>query len=116
MNRDALAAGDPVRAIIRETGLNQDGKTDTITIPSEAAQTELMRECYRRAGLSPRNTQVFEAHGTGTPAGDPIEARAIAAVFGSNTGRTGPLHIGSIKTNIGKDISRVSTQPLGNFH
>ena len=102
MNRDALAAGDPVRAIIRETGVNQDGKTDTITLPSEAAQTELMRECYRRAGLSPRNTQVFEAHGTGTPVGDPIEARAIAAVFGGNTGREGPLHIGSIKTNIGK--------------
>jgi acyl transferase domain-containing protein len=97
--KDAIAAGDPIRAIIRETGVNQDGKTDTITLPSEAAQTELMRECYRRAKLSPSNTQVFEAHGTGTPAGDPIEARAIAAVFG---GRTEPLHIGSIKTNIGK--------------
>ncbi|KAI0572270.1 Polyketide synthase phosphopantetheine-binding domain [Pyrenophora tritici-repentis] len=110
--RDALAAGDPVRAIIRETGINQDGKTDTITLPSEAAQTELMRECYRRAGLSSCDTQVFEAHGTGTPAGDPIEARAIAAVFGSNTGRTRPLHIGSIKTNIGKDITGLNTQSL----
>lgn len=98
-----------MRAIIRETGVNQDGKTDTITLPSEAAQTHLMRECYHRAGLSPRDTQVFEAHGTGTPAGDPVEARAIAAVFGSSTGRTEPLHVGSIKTNIGKDIRTLST-------
>jgi acyl transferase domain-containing protein len=55
--RDALAAGDPVRAIIRETALNQDGKTETITTPSESAQVELIRECYRRAGLSPSDTQ-----------------------------------------------------------
>lgn len=103
-----------MRAIIRETGVNQDGKTDTITLPSGEAQSQLMRECYRRAGLSPRDTQVFEAHGTGTQAGDPIEAKAIAAVFGSETGRTDPLHIGSIKTNIGKDLV-VCDQPLGNL-
>lgn len=102
--RDALEAGDPVRAIIRESLLNQDGKTDTITQPSEAAQITLMRDCYARAGLDPSGTQYFEAHGTGTPTGDPIEARAIAAVFGSqadNRRRTRPLRIGSVKTNIG---------------
>jgi acyl transferase domain-containing protein len=99
--RDALEAGDPVRAVIRETYLNQDGKTETITSPSQSAQIELMRECYRRAGLSPSGTQYFEAHGTGTPTGDPIEARSIAAVFGPHTGRTEPLRIGSVKTNIG---------------
>lgn len=90
-----------MRAVIRETYLNQDGKTDTITSPSQSAQIELMRECYRRAGLSPAGTKYFEAHGTGTPTGDPIEARSIAAVFGSHTGRTEPLLIGSVKTNIG---------------
>jgi acyl transferase domain-containing protein/NADPH:quinone reductase-like Zn-dependent oxidoreductase/SAM-dependent methyltransferase len=101
--RDALAAGDPVRAVIRETCLNQDGKTETITSPSQAAQEELIRECYRRAGLRPRDTQYFEAHGTGTPTGDPIEARAIAAVFGGKEeeGRAEKLRIGSVKTNIG---------------
>jgi acyl transferase domain-containing protein/NADPH:quinone reductase-like Zn-dependent oxidoreductase/NAD(P)-dependent dehydrogenase (short-subunit alcohol dehydrogenase family)/SAM-dependent methyltransferase len=98
--RDALAAGDPIRAVIRETYLNQDGKTETITSPSQQAQEALIRECYRRAGLSPRDTQYFEAHGTGTPTGDPIEARAIAAVFGA-ADRTERLRIGSVKTNIG---------------
>ncbi|KAI0377221.1 putative polyketide synthase [Hypomontagnella monticulosa] len=101
---DALAANDPIRAVIRETALNQDGKTDTITTPSGAAQEELMRECYRRAGLDPRGTQYFEAHGTGTQAGDPIEAGAMAKVFGGGEGRDDKenfLRIGSVKTNIG---------------
>lgn len=101
---DALAANDPIRAVIRETALNQDGKTDTITTPSGAAQVDLMRECYRRAGLDPRGTQYFEAHGTGTPAGDPIEAGAMAAIFGGGEGRDKEEHylrIGSVKTNVG---------------
>ncbi|KAL0930000.1 beta-ketoacyl synthase domain-containing protein [Colletotrichum truncatum] len=101
---DALAANDPIRAVIRETALNQDGKTDTITTPSGSAQVELMRECYRRAGLDPRGTQYFEAHGTGTPTGDPIEAGAMAAIFGIGEGRDNKEHylrIGSVKTNVG---------------
>lgn len=97
---DALADGDPIRAVIRETFLNQDGKTETITSPSQEAQEALIRECYRRAGLDPCDTQYFEAHGTGTPKGDPIEARAIASVFGSQN-RPDRLRIGSVKTNIG---------------
>ncbi|KAF7554212.1 hypothetical protein G7Z17_g3048 [Cylindrodendrum hubeiense] len=98
--RDALADGDPVRAVIRETFLNQDGKTETITSPSQQAQEALVHECYRRAGLNPRDTQYFEAHGTGTPTGDPIEARAVASVFKA-TDRAERLRIGSVKTNIG---------------
>jgi acyl transferase domain-containing protein len=65
MLSDAIAAGDPIRAVIRESALNQDGKSETITSPSQAAQIELMRETYRRAGLDPNHTQYFEAHGTG---------------------------------------------------
>ncbi|PTB67225.1 hypothetical protein BBK36DRAFT_1158066 [Trichoderma citrinoviride] len=95
---DALAAGDPIRAVIRSSALNQDGKTETITTPSLEAQIDLIRQCYDRAGLDPRDTQYFEAHGTGTQAGDTVEARAIATVFSSNRD---PLLIGSIKTNIG---------------
>jgi acyl transferase domain-containing protein/NADPH:quinone reductase-like Zn-dependent oxidoreductase/ubiquinone/menaquinone biosynthesis C-methylase UbiE len=101
---DALADNDPIRAVIRETALNQDGKTDTITTPSGAAQADLMRECYRRAGLDPRGTQYFEAHGTGTPAGDPIEAGAMASIFSQGEGReveANYLRIGSVKTNVG---------------
>ncbi|KAL2862548.1 uncharacterized protein BJX67DRAFT_296391 [Aspergillus lucknowensis] len=98
---DAIAAGDPIRAVVRESGLNQDGKTDTITTPSEEAQVALMRHCYQRAGLDPRDTQYFEAHGTGTATGDPIECRAIATVFKDTRSVDDPLRIGSVKTNIG---------------
>jgi acyl transferase domain-containing protein/NADPH:quinone reductase-like Zn-dependent oxidoreductase len=96
--KDALAEGDPIRAVIRESLLNQDGKTETITTPSLEAQEALIRGCYRKAGLDPRGTQYFEAHGTGTQAGDTVEARAIGTVFKPNPE---PLLIGSIKTNIG---------------
>ncbi|EFQ34123.1 beta-ketoacyl synthase domain-containing protein [Colletotrichum graminicola M1.001] len=95
---DALAAGDPIRGVIRGSALNQDGKTETITTPSLEAQEALIRACYENAGLSPKDTQYFEAHGTGTQAGDTIEARAIASVFSSSSE---PLLIGSVKTNLG---------------
>ncbi|KAL4803093.1 hypothetical protein BDV18DRAFT_163154 [Aspergillus unguis] len=98
---DAIAAGDPIRAVVRESGLNQDGKTETITTPSEEAQVALIRDCYRRAGLNPRDTQYFEAHGTGTVTGDPIECRAIATVFKDDRPAEHPLPIGSIKSNVG---------------
>ncbi|KAF9760641.1 hypothetical protein IL306_004227 [Fusarium sp. DS 682] len=98
---DAVAAGDPIRAVIRETCLNQDGKTETITSPSSNAQEELIRKCYRSAHLDPDETQYFEAHGTGTPTGDPIELQAVASVFQAGRQNKEPLHIGSIKANIG---------------
>jgi acyl transferase domain-containing protein len=63
---DALAAGDPIRGVIRGSLLNQDGKTETITTPSLEAQEALVRACYQNAGLDLRDTQYFEAHGTGT--------------------------------------------------
>lgn len=98
---DALRDGDPIRAIIRESGVNQDGKTETITTPSGEAQEALIRACYQKAGLDPTHTTYFEAHGTGTPTGDPIEARAIASVFSHGRASDEPLRVGSVKTNIG---------------
>ncbi|KAL4895333.1 hypothetical protein BDV59DRAFT_173712 [Aspergillus ambiguus] len=99
---DALAAGDPIRAIIRGSASNQDGKTETLTSPSQAAQEALMRYCYAKAGLDPRETQYFEAHGTGTATGDPIEMGAIASVFESHRrSEHEALRVGSVKTNIG---------------
>ncbi|KAK3399711.1 putative polyketide synthase [Sordaria brevicollis] len=99
----ALRDGDPIRAIIRDSGINQDGKTETITTPSGEAQEALIRACYERAGLDPGHTTYFEAHGTGTPTGDPIEVGAIASVFkDSRKGDSSDLlRIGSVKTNIG---------------
>jgi acyl transferase domain-containing protein len=98
---DAIRDGDPIRAVIRATGVNQDGKTETVTTPSQEAQEQLIRSCYEKAGIDPVHTAYFEAHGTGTPTGDPIEARAIASIFGSKRTPSQPLRLGSVKTNIG---------------
>ncbi|KAI0483452.1 putative polyketide synthase [Xylaria cf. heliscus] len=98
---DAIRDGDPIRAIIRETALNQDGKTPGITLPSQEAQEDIIRQCYLKAGLDPLHTTYVEAHGTGTKTGDPIEARAIGTIIGQNRTPDRPLLVGSIKSNIG---------------
>lgn len=67
---DALACGDPIRAVIRSTAINQDGHTKGLTLPSADAQATLINEVYRNAGLSMKETRYIEAHGTGTQAGD----------------------------------------------
>ncbi|KAI0445800.1 hypothetical protein F4803DRAFT_108074 [Xylaria telfairii] len=100
----AIADGDHIECIVRETGVNSDGKTPGITMPSSESQAQLIRDTYARCGLNPAfpsdRPQYFEAHGTGTPAGDPIEARAIQSVFFPD-GDAGELIVGSIKTVIG---------------
>ncbi|KAI9039672.1 type I polyketide synthase [Aspergillus affinis] len=88
--RDALADGDSVECIIRATATNQDGRTMGLTMPSSVSQLQLIKDTYARAGLNPLRyedrCQYFEAHGTGTLAGDPQEASAIHhAFFGSPT-------------------------------
>lgn len=95
----AVRDKDLIRAVIRATGTNQDGKTPGITQPSRDAQETLIRETYAKGGLDLRETNFFEAHGTGTPIGDPTEAAAIGAVFKDL--RTTPLLIGALKSNIG---------------
>ncbi|KAI0185009.1 putative hybrid NRPS/PKS enzyme [Xylaria flabelliformis] len=107
----AIADGDHIECIIRETGLNQDGRTPGITMPSAAAQEALIRATYAKAGLdiSKRadRPQFFEAHGTGTPAGDPVEASAVSNAFFGPDFHSKPgnpddtLWVGSIKTVIG---------------
>jgi hybrid polyketide synthase / nonribosomal peptide synthetase ACE1 len=71
----AIQDGDDIECIIRESGVNQDGRTKGITMPSQIAQADLITRTYEKAGLNPRDPsqrcQYFEAHGTGTPAGDP---------------------------------------------
>ncbi|PYH95638.1 hypothetical protein BO71DRAFT_428898 [Aspergillus ellipticus CBS 707.79] len=89
----------PIRAVIRETGVNQGGRTLTITTPSREAQEELIRACYSRAGLDPKDTGYVQAHGTGTITGDCIELDAIGTVFQENRHSEEPLCIGYIKAN-----------------
>jgi acyl transferase domain-containing protein/NADPH:quinone reductase-like Zn-dependent oxidoreductase/acyl carrier protein len=95
----ALASGDPIRAVIRATGMNSDGRTNGFSMPSGMAQAELVRAVCERAGVTPDDFSYFEAHGTGTPVGDPIEANAIGEAIGK--ARSRPLPIGSVKSNIG---------------
>ncbi|KAF2839930.1 ketoacyl-synt-domain-containing protein [Patellaria atrata CBS 101060] len=100
---DALRDGDTIRAVIRGTGANADGKTPSITQPSSLAQAELINTTYEAAGLSQSSTQYFESHGTGTPVGDPIELSAIASTLGASRSAAGmgPLYVGSIKPSVG---------------
>ncbi|HYM73756.1 MAG TPA: type I polyketide synthase, partial [Stellaceae bacterium] len=97
--RRALADGDPIRAVICGTGTNSSGHTVGLSLPSEAAQTELLRAVYERAEIAAEAVGFVEMHGTGTPAGDPVEAAAVGAALGQ--ARSAPLPIGSVKTNIG---------------
>ncbi|CAG8889072.1 unnamed protein product [Penicillium nalgiovense] len=97
----ALHDHDKIRAVIRGTGSNQDGRTAGITLPNGAAQESLIRSVYARADLDPSETDFVEAHGTGTLAGDPVETGAIARVFGIGRPPDNPVRIGSIKTNVG---------------
>jgi phthiocerol/phenolphthiocerol synthesis type-I polyketide synthase C len=100
--RDAIAAGDPIQALILASATNTDGARKTgLTIPSGAAQAELMRRVLERSGIAAAEVDFVEAHGTGTPVGDPIEAAAIGAVYGQARSAQAPLPIGSVKTNLG---------------
>ncbi|KAI9892063.1 MAG: Type I Iterative PKS [Vezdaea aestivalis] len=98
---DALRDGDTIRAVVRATGSNQDGKSPGITQPLQKSQMTLIRETYAAGGLNLDDTRYFEAHGTGTQAGDPIEAAAISGVFNEHRSKEDPLYFGSVKSNIG---------------
>ncbi|RAQ99355.1 KR domain-containing protein [Stemphylium lycopersici] len=99
--RTAIRDGDMIRAVVRATGVNQDGRSPTITQPSPAAQIDLIRKTYEKGGLDLATTRYVEAHGTGTPIGDPIEAAAIGEVFRDYRDSNHPLFVGSVKSNIG---------------
>ena len=99
---DAVRDHDPIRAVIRATAINANGKTGGITRPSTEGQESAIRAAYNRAiGISYASTGYFECHGTGTPVGDPLEVAAIRRVFGDHTAANKPMLIGSIKTNLG---------------
>ncbi|CAI6093653.1 unnamed protein product [Clonostachys chloroleuca] len=102
----ALEDGDDIECIIRETGANSDGRSAGITMPSAESQAALIRKTYEGSGLDPvrDRCQFFECHGTGTQAGDPVEARAIQETFYPKDVVFSPddkLYVGSIKTLIG---------------
>ncbi|KAI1361957.1 KR domain-containing protein [Xylaria arbuscula] len=78
---DAIRDGNPIRAVIRNTGNNSDGRSQGLLSPRASAQEALMRHVYSQAHLDPADTGFIECHGTGTPTGDPIETSAIGNIF-----------------------------------
>ncbi len=102
--------GDRIIAVIRASGENHGGRSSSLTAPNPKAQADLLRTIYGRAGFDPRTVSYIEAHGTGTPLGDPIEVEALTSAFADLTRsaeeRYGPAPamrcgIGSVKSNVG---------------
>lgn len=108
---DAAADGDHVLGIVRASATNQDGRTSGITAPNGVSQQAVIREALSQAGLKPSQIDYIEAHGTGTPLGDPIEVDALTQVFkqtsASATSQRGPVktekpvYVTSVKANVG---------------
>ncbi|MDC0766823.1 polyketide synthase, partial [Streptomyces sp. HD] len=97
----ALADGDPIRAVIRGSAVNNDGGGNTLTAPDPRAQEDVIRRALSNAGAAPHDIQYVELHGTGTPVGDPVEAAALGAALGEGRALDQPLRVGSVKTNVG---------------
>jgi polyketide synthase 5 len=104
---DALADGDRVLAVLRGTAANQDGHTVNISVPSVTAQTAVYQAALAAAGVYAASVGMVEAHGPGTPVGDPIEYESLANVYGI----AGPTALASVKTNFGHAQS--ASGPLG---
>lgn len=98
---DARRDNDPVWALVRGSAVNQDGRTNGFTAPSSLAQEKVLRAALADAALQPGDIGYLEAHGTGTPLGDPIEMEAIGKVYGTGRDGNAPLYVGSAKANIG---------------
>lgn len=99
---DALAAGDPIRAVIKGSAINNDGARKVgYTAPSVEGQSKAIRLALAMAEVDPATVGYIEAHGTGTPIGDPIEIAALTKAYGAASNRRTRTAIGSVKTNVG---------------
>ncbi|WP_433592408.1 polyketide synthase Pks13 [Nocardia sp. CA-145437] len=98
---DAERDGDTIYAVVKGSAINSDGRSNGLLAPNPDAQAEVLRRAYRDAGILPSMVDYLEAHGTGTPIGDPIEADALGRVLGRGREADKPLLLGSAKTNFG---------------
>lgn len=98
---DAVRDGDPIHAVITASGVNQDGRSNGITVPNADAQVALIQRVCAEAGIAPGDLQYVEAHGTSTPVGDPVEANALGRALAIGREPGAACYVGSVKTNIG---------------
>ncbi len=98
--KKAIEDNDRIMGIIRGSAVNHDGASSGLTVPNELAQEAVMKQALENAGTAPEEVSCIEAHGTGTPLGDPIEISAINAVYG-NRPKGEPLYVGTVKSNMG---------------
>ncbi|MEV0341170.1 type I polyketide synthase [Nocardia sp. NPDC050713] len=97
----AIADGDRIHAVIRGSAVNTGNERRVLSAPSRDAQATAIRSALNAAGVEASSVQYVELHGTGTPAGDPVEAAALGETYGVRRARNAPLAVGSVKTNIG---------------
>ncbi|NER88733.1 type I polyketide synthase [Moorena sp. SIO3A2] len=97
----ALADNDPIYATIRGSAVNHDGRSKGLTVPDGSAQEELIAQALDNAGVAPSEISYIEAHGTGTPLGDPMEMIALASVLATDRQEGNYCAVGAVKTNIG---------------
>ncbi|KAA3647729.1 MAG: amino acid adenylation domain-containing protein [Chloroflexi bacterium] len=98
---DAQRDEDNIVAVIRGSAVNQDGHSNGLTAPNGPSQQAVIRQAIQNAGIIPSEVGYIEAHGTGTPLGDPIEVQSLNAVFSNGDNKNSEIILGSVKTNIG---------------
>ena len=98
---DALRDKDTILAVIKGSAVNNDGKSAGLTVPNGKSQEDVMMAALSQTELTNNDIGYIEAHGTGTPLGDPIEIHSINKVYGHQRSQDNPLYVGAVKTNIG---------------